>query len=108
MVSRLVQWRFKGQVQGMIKRLISEKRLVFLNENTVRYTDRDNETSDLTFTQFANHIVTTLVTTMGNNKTANSIASSVGLNALSAMSGIGISDETVVEVLKEKYKEVRK
>ena len=108
MISRLVQRRFKGQVQGMIERLISEKRLSFLNEHTVRYTDRANETSDLTFTQFANHVITQLVTTLDNNKTANSIASSIGLNALSAMSGIGISDETVIEVLKEKYKEIRK
>ena len=108
MVSRLVQRQFKGQVQGMIKRLISEKRLVFLNENTVRYTDRANEISDLTYDEFANHIITTLVTTIDNNKTANSIASSIGLNVLSAMSGVGISDETVAEVLKEKYKELNK
>ena len=108
MVSRLAQSHFKRQIRRMIERLISEKRLSFLNKNTVRYTDRANETSDFTFAQFANHIVTTLVTTMDNNKTANSIASSIELNVLSAMSGIGISDETVVEVLKEKYKELNK
>ncbi len=108
MVTKILEWYFKQQTRSMIRRLMSENRLMFLNKNSLKYTDRANSKVTYSFPAFAKFIVSGLLVSVDSNKKINKMAKSMGGDVLSSIVIAGISEENVIEVLNEEYNKEKK
>lgn len=82
----------KISIQMMVHNLIKQKRLEFVNDHQVIYTDKDNVTKQLTFDQFATLTVSRFATI------------AVEKSPVVLQAGFGITDEVVKNVLIDEYK----
>lgn len=87
----------KNRMQAMVRKLVKQKRLKFINDHQVIYADQEKVTKQLTFDQFATLTVSRFAT----------IADDKAPQVLDA--GIGITAQIIKDVLSEEYRKgVRK
>lgn len=93
---------FKHQIQPVIRRLVNEKRLVFLNGAMLKYTDRDGTTKEQSFDDMAQFMATKLFMATTSNKAIQVKGKELNADVDGAIAGL-VDSDVILEVLREEY-----
>lgn len=107
MVSGLIKNSYKRMFKNQINRAIKEKRLEFVDKDTLRYKDRAGTTKIYSFKAFSTAMVTAFVAHTSNDESVKKAEKQFGMN-VGILSSMGLSDDTFLEALYDVYHNSKK
>jgi hypothetical protein len=104
LVTGLIKNSYKRMFKKQINKVISEKRLEFVDDKTIRYTDKTGTTRIYSFKTFSTAMVVAFIAHTSNDESVKKAEKSFGMN-VGILSSMGLSDDTFLEALNEVYQE---